>query len=300
MNHIVLDLEWNQASHPARTLTSPLKLNGEIVQIGAVKLNEAFEIIDTLKLTVRPKFYKKMHHKVKEITGITAADLASGLPFPEAMERFFAWAADAKEIFTWGPDDGGVLRDNCIVFGIDPARLAPFCNLQLIFDDQITRENRQFSLSFALSTVGETLLDAHDALNDAVGTAKLCAHLDMAKGLADYPALFDRVTPPALFSLSSEKSYPSKKMALADPALSQMRHPILTGQLLCTPWEASSQWKFLALGRDEGNKEYFVCLKFVRKDDGKLKVSRTVHPLNKKLKEQYLAVKKTPDAAVKF
>lgn len=292
MVHIVLDLEWNQAPHPARTVTSPVKLNGEIVQLGAVKLNESFEVVDTLKLTVRPRFYKKMHHKVKEITGLTAEDLASGLSFPEAMGRFFAWAREAREIFTWGPDDEGVLRDNCLMYGIDPCHLMPFCNLQLIFDDQITRENRQFSLSFALSTVGETLQDAHDALNDALGTARLCRRLDMKKGLKDYPTLYGKITPPALCSLAEASTYPSKKSALNDPALSRLSHPTLHGQLQCTPWAAVSPWKHLALGTDQARGEYLVCLKLSRRDNGRIAVSRTVHPLNKKLKEQYLSAKK--------
>ena len=291
MNHILLDLEWNQASHPARTVTVPLKLNAEIVQIGAVLVNEDFELLDTLKLTVRPKFYKKMHYKVKEITGLTAADLASGLPFPQALETLVLWSEGADRFLTWGPDDEGVLRDNCLVFGIDPDCLLPFCNLQLIFNEQISGENRQFSLSSALETLGETLLDAHDALNDALGTARLCRHLDMEKGLQDYPALYDAVTPPALFSLAAEQCYPSKRAALADASLSRIRHPIAAGELVCSPWVSASQWKSLAVGKDEKGREYLVTLKLIRKEDAKIKVSRTVHPLNGKLREQYREAK---------
>lgn len=284
MNHIVLDLEWNQAAHPARALTHPLRLNGEIVQMGAVKLNEEFTAVEEFKAMIRPRYYKTMHRKVKELTGITSEDLATGLGFPEAMEKFFSWCGESWDLFTWGPDDAVVLRDNCIVFGVDHRRLPPCCNLQLIFDDQITREDRQFSLSFALERVGETLSDAHDALSDARGTALLCRHLDMEKGLRDYAALYNAVTPPSLFGLSEERLYPSKRSALGDPRLRRIRHPILEGELLCGEWVASSQWKYTALGKDGRGEAFFVSMKFARKDEGKLSVSRTVHPLNEKLR----------------
>ena len=284
MNHIVLDLEWNQAAHPARAVTVPLRLNGEIVQMGAVKLNERFEAVDEFKAMIRPRFYKTMHHKVKELTGITAEELAGGCGFAEAMERFFAWCGEDWDLFTWGPDDEGVLRDNCIVFGVDRRPLPPCCNLQLIFDDQITGEKRQFSLSFAMEKVGESLSDAHDALSDAKGTALLCRHLDMERGLRDYPALYNQVTPPSLFTLSASRLYPSKRSALKDPQLQSLCHPALEGVLSLGDWVSASQWKYTALGQDEGGKRYFVSLKFVRKDGGKLAVSRTVHPLNEKLR----------------
>ena len=56
MNYIILDLEWNQAIKKMK-----LYLEGEIIQIGAVKLNEFFEKIETFKIGIAPKYYKKLH-----------------------------------------------------------------------------------------------------------------------------------------------------------------------------------------------------------------------------------------------
>ena len=41
---IVLDLEWNQPFSTRSMVTTPVRLPGEIIQIGAVKLNERLEI----------------------------------------------------------------------------------------------------------------------------------------------------------------------------------------------------------------------------------------------------------------
>ena len=51
---IVLDLEWNQPFSTRSMVTTPVRLPGEIIQIGAVKLNEQLEIVDTGRKAVRP------------------------------------------------------------------------------------------------------------------------------------------------------------------------------------------------------------------------------------------------------
>ena len=55
MQYVVMDLEWN---------TAYCKKFGcffnEIIEIGAVKLNERLEIVDTFKQLVKPKITKKL------------------------------------------------------------------------------------------------------------------------------------------------------------------------------------------------------------------------------------------------
>ena len=45
MKYIVLDLEWNSPEHRNRLVKEPIVLHGEIIQIGAVMLNEQMEEI---------------------------------------------------------------------------------------------------------------------------------------------------------------------------------------------------------------------------------------------------------------
>ena len=42
MNYVVVDLEWNQAMNSQASVFNklPIRLRGEIIEIGAVKLNE--------------------------------------------------------------------------------------------------------------------------------------------------------------------------------------------------------------------------------------------------------------------
>ena len=56
MNYIVLDMEWNQPFNMKSMVKKPLMLHGEIVQIGAVKLDGNYHILDTFKIMVSPKY----------------------------------------------------------------------------------------------------------------------------------------------------------------------------------------------------------------------------------------------------
>ena len=93
---IVLDLEWNQPFSMRSMITTPVRLHGEIIQIGAVKLNEQLEIVDTFKVMVKPKYYPYMHRKISRLTQISNADLAYGFPFKQAFAYFTAWPGETK------------------------------------------------------------------------------------------------------------------------------------------------------------------------------------------------------------
>ena len=110
MNYIVLDLEWNQPFDMKSMVRSPVRLHGEIIQIGAVKLDESYHILDTFKIMVSPKHYTKMHKKVTKLTGITTEDLQYGFQFPVAFKYFRKWCGEEFAFLTWGPDDVEMLR----------------------------------------------------------------------------------------------------------------------------------------------------------------------------------------------
>ena len=50
MNYIVLDLEWNQPFSNKTAIKSPVFLKGEIVQIGAVKLDDSFKAVKVTRV----------------------------------------------------------------------------------------------------------------------------------------------------------------------------------------------------------------------------------------------------------
>ena len=190
MNYIVVDLEWNQAMSSKSSVFNklPIHLRGEIIEIGAVKLNDDMSLGEEFTIDVKPVYFKRMHYKVKKLTGFDKERLAKGLAFPDAMEIFRDWCGEDVTFLTWGCDDRGIMEQNIIIHDLDWDWIAGWVNLQLIYNLQTGGDKNQKSLASAMEHFGiEQTRIAHDALGDAYNTALVCTHLNMEEGLKLYP-----------------------------------------------------------------------------------------------------------------
>ncbi len=188
MNYIVIDLEWNQPLSPQRMIREPFNLGGEIIQIGAVKIDNLQElnITDRYSEIVRPVYYTKMNKHVTEVTELTDDDLMQGRPFTEVCKEFLEWCGDDYSFITWGDADIFMLEDNMSIHEMDIEGLPECYDAQVVFDDQITQEDRSFALSYAMWKFDIKPERSHDALNDAVNTVAVMKKLDFSEGLEGY------------------------------------------------------------------------------------------------------------------
>ena len=190
MYYITLDLEWNQAyAQKALAVQRRLacRLRGEVIQIGAVKMDGKMNICGSYQIIVKPQYFKKLHRHVSELTGITQEQMDLGTPLPEAAERFKKWCGKDFAFLTWGPDDIPMLKENFHVHDIPSAWLDKVYDLQVIFNRQTDGGSKQRSLEFAMDHFGlEQHLPAHDALNDAYFTALVAKELDVPEGVRTY------------------------------------------------------------------------------------------------------------------
>ena len=77
----------------------------ETIQIGAVKLDENFEIIDKLNIFVKPE-YGHVDSFIEKLTGITDYDLKTSILFNEAVEKLFNWIGlDENTFVSWSRSD---------------------------------------------------------------------------------------------------------------------------------------------------------------------------------------------------
>ena len=122
MNYIVLDLEFNQ-SFPfknGRKVEPNPECPFEIIQIGAVKLNDQFEQVDTFNAMIRPQIYPRLHPFVEKITGIHAEMLADKPDFKSAYEGFLKFIGNEPAILcTWGGDDIKSLFRNILFYNLN-------------------------------------------------------------------------------------------------------------------------------------------------------------------------------------
>lgn len=279
MNYIILDLEWNQALNNAMIVRSPVVLYGEIIQIGAVKTDENFNLLDKIKINVRPKFYKKMNPYVEKITGITRADLADKETFPQAFRRFAQWCGEEYRIITWGFDDIGILCDNLRAHGENAVFGRDYINLQLIFNRQTAAEHLQCALSAAAEKLEIPIdVQVHDALNDAYLTYEVLKKLDMVKGIAEYAEMSSTAA-----AVPIVKDYIEKvdgDNMIRDKRLGVINCPYCEEKMSVREWFFSNRRSCKTIAECNEHGKFLVKLKAARISDTNYTVIRSVFTAN--------------------
>ena len=105
MDYIIFDLEWNQSSHPGEVDENGNTLPFEIVEIGAVKLNENRDMIGEFSELIKPQIYHEMHYITSKLIHLQMEQLEKGKPFTDVMEQFLEWCGEDCIFCTWGPLD---------------------------------------------------------------------------------------------------------------------------------------------------------------------------------------------------
>ncbi|MBR3149926.1 MAG: exonuclease domain-containing protein [Eubacterium sp.] len=177
MYYIIFDFEWNNAySHAVHNFMN------EIIEIGAVKLDEKLNIVDTFKQMVTPQFTKKLSGRCKRLTGITNEELKeNGVKFNSAFSDFSRWSAGDNNVFmSWSNSDLYVLSTNFLqnngTCKVD--FMHNYCDVQKYCMSFVEREKGEPNNQIALSKCAE-LFDVeidveklHRALADCYVTAE--------------------------------------------------------------------------------------------------------------------------------
>lgn len=182
MNYVVVDFEWNQSCHGKGS--EHRKLPFEIIEIGAVMLNEELEEIDRFSETIRPKVYKKLHHITKELTGITQEELNASDPFPYILVDFMLWCGEDFIFCTWGNMDLLEFQRNMRYYRLEDLLVGPikYYNVQKLFRKLHVSELQSASLEYAVDYFGISRDgDFHRAVNDAAYTAAVFRQMDMTE-----------------------------------------------------------------------------------------------------------------------
>ena len=65
-NFIIFDLEWNQSPQGKEGMVEHIPF--EIIEIGAVKLDEHLRQVDEFHQLILPVVYLQLHYKISEVT----------------------------------------------------------------------------------------------------------------------------------------------------------------------------------------------------------------------------------------
>ncbi|MCQ4022951.1 MULTISPECIES: 3'-5' exonuclease [unclassified Ruminococcus] len=284
MDYVILDLEWNGTFSRRRK-----KYVNEIIDIGAVKLDESLTVVDSYSMLITPQIGKKLNKYVQELTHISIDELESAQhTFTHALSKFSEFAENSV-ILTWGTTDILTLMSNCEYFlhSERPEFLQYYMDLQDYCQKRLSLTNP--GKQAGLTTVAQLLEiefneeEMHRALADSELSAKCFVHL------------FDKNVADSLTYKCDDSFY--RRIAFKNHYITDINNPLIDRSelyALCPEcgekMQIRSQWQ----GKNRGFRAKAICpkckvpslatVRFKKKFDG-LEIKHFVIPIEEKPKE---------------
>ena len=179
MKHIVIDLEMNKLAKQFKEERAIL--GREIIEIGAVVLDEEYQEIGSFKTLVKPQYNDVIEKGISKLTGITTEQVKNAPVLEEAIQIFFAWCHSMEDeiiIHEWSDADLDQLTKEISLkkislLGKDAFLLEGWSDFQREYGEKLHLDN-QVSLKNAVMYAGIDFEGhEHDALDDARNTAEL-------------------------------------------------------------------------------------------------------------------------------
>lgn len=176
MNYIFIDIEYSQHKNPNNTHTN------HIIEVGAVKLNEQLEIIDTFQSYISPGYNVKINYRILKIMKIKNPyqTIYKAPLFRSVMNQLEKWIniSDNNLIFAWSPAERIILSENYKRYKLVYTNhwINSIIDLQKKYSIIYRRifKKSQVSLKDAVKYYKlNDDNDYHNALNDAMYTAQV-------------------------------------------------------------------------------------------------------------------------------
>ena len=178
MIHVVIDLEMNPVNKALKDVRK--FMTDEVIEIGAVKLDENYNLVDEFQCYVKPEHGEITKH-ITKLTGITQETVADKPTFAVAFENFIGWIDTwDMQLYSWSNSDINQLKDECAyklpIFDIKRLERL-WRDLQKAFDDRIGLHS-SLALKHAIGAMNRDFEGIqHTALADAANTAAILALL---------------------------------------------------------------------------------------------------------------------------
>ncbi|MBK1811511.1 exonuclease domain-containing protein [Clostridium sp. YIM B02505] len=179
MNYVIYDLEFNQKyiDFPEENPSSSSRLPFEIIQIGALKLNERFETLSSFNALIKPEVYPNIHPYVEKLTRINNNTVSSSKDFVSVYKEFLEFIGDDQVILcVWGTVDIKELLRNIEFYNLSSSSISKY-----YIDVQKTASlylkspnNSKVGLKTAIELLNlKSDNEFHDAFNDAYYTSEI-------------------------------------------------------------------------------------------------------------------------------
>lgn len=172
MFHIIVDFEMARDARRGRE-----HQGSEIIQFGAVKLNDSYETVSEFSLYVKPENIR-IEEDIEALTGITNEMVADAPAYAEALGRFLDWVGEEEvRVYSWSLTDHHQLHHESERKGLLDERVQRLLDSWVDFQEVFGKElgiSHSLKLEYALKAANIDFEGkAHDGLTDARNTANL-------------------------------------------------------------------------------------------------------------------------------
>ena len=180
MNYIIFDLEWNQGAE-----RTPDKPGFEIIEIGAVKLDEKFRLVERYQSLIKPQIYTTMHRITAELVNLEIGDLQGARTFPEVCREFLDWCGDDYIFCIWGSQDLTEFQKNMDYYHMEPLSKGPikYYDVQKLYS--LACEDGRMRSALSKIVEAEQMIEDevpfHRAFGDAYYTARILQKIEGAE-----------------------------------------------------------------------------------------------------------------------
>lgn len=178
MSYIIFDLEFNQDFSSLQNFElKSSRYPFEIIQIGAIKLDDQLNTLSTFNTYVKPTFYSAISPFITDLTGITMSQLIAQETFPGVYQNYMQFIQNQKAVFIiWGMSDIKELFRNVNYHALENTLLPrKFINIQPYVSQYLGFSSKKLlKLEDAVERLEISITQPfHNAFNDAYYTAEI-------------------------------------------------------------------------------------------------------------------------------
>jgi inhibitor of KinA sporulation pathway (predicted exonuclease) len=166
MNFIIVDLEatcWEEGREG----------QNEIIEIGAVKINQDQKTLDEFQCFVKPLKHPLLSDFCKNLTSINQQDVDQAGNFDKAISQFQDWIGSDYLLCSWGFYDKKQFQQDCKLWGLDSSWTEPHISLKHQYG-RIRGLKRNPGMKRALGLEGISLEGTHHrGIDDARNIAQI-------------------------------------------------------------------------------------------------------------------------------
>lgn len=298
-----MDLEWNQSAS-GQSGENP-RLPFEVIEIGAAKLDNKFNIVDQYGSIIKPRVYRRLQSRIREILNYDETLLRTGRPFDVVFREFKKWCGEDYIFCTWGPLDLTYLQENMDFYYLKNFEYPlKFYNLQEIYAiNHYNDKNQMPSLERVVNELHIPIDEPfHCAKNDAYYTAKVFQEMNRKK-LTDmysidyyhHPSCLDDeiLSQHSNYTEYISRTFQNKKEALNDKNINVLRCNKCNKKLSKKiKWFVNNSTTQVCVGRCWNHGLVCGKIRFKNTKDGNIFVVKTIEKINKK---EYERIRKRQD-----